>query len=334
MSRSPSGAHVWVHCPGQPELAEQLPKEPRDPRADEGVKAHAMASDVLLGDASLGNSEMAQHVGLYIDYVQSLEGELQVERWLDIPIGEGMRGCADAIVDGTHVVDFKYGEGPIEAVGNWQLLSYAWALPPQDEYQLTIVQPRAYHPEGPIRTWSVTRAELRRYVAQMMGASLGGDLRTGSHCRNCVVRPHCPALRGDVSAQIDHLAVAAELDHLPLDAAGRELARIVQAEKLLSSRRAALEATLEQALKGGQSVDGWTIKASRGSRVWTVTEEEILALGEAIGIDLATPREAVSVAQAEKRKLGKTLLDQFTTKIPGRAKLTQVSTGTEVFTSD
>jgi len=327
MSRSPSGAHVWVHCPGQPELAAQLPKEPRDPRADEGVLAHQIAAAVLRGEGGGGD----EYVALYVDYVRSLGGELQVEQRLQIPVGEGMVGVADAIVDGTHVIDFKYGEGPVEAKGNWQLLCYAWALPPAESYELTIVQPRAYHPEGPIRTWSVTRTELRRYVAQMMGASLGGDLRTGSHCRNCVVRPHCPALRGDVSAQIDHLAVAAELDSLPLDAAGRELARILQAEKLLGYRRAALEATLEQALRSGSAVDGWTMKGSRGSRKWTVTGEEIRALGEAIGIDLAI---AVSVAQAEQRKVPKQIVEQYSIKIPGRPKLTQVLTGTEAFSND
>ena len=332
MSRSPSGAHVWVHCPGQPELAAQLPKEPRDPRADEGVWAHQEAASALrCEEYESYTNEMADAVRLYVDYVRSLGGELQVEQRLQIPIGEGMVGVADAIVDGRHIIDFKYGEGPVEVDSNWQLLCYAWALPPQEDYKLTIVQPRAYHPEGPIRSRYVTRAELRRYVAQMMGASLGGDLRTGSHCRNCVVRPHCPALRGDVSAQVDHLAVAAELDSLPLDAAGRELARILQAEKLLGYRRAALEATLEQALRSGSAVDGWTMKGGRGSREWTVAEEEILALGEAIGIDLAT---AVSVAQAEKRKVPKQIVEQYSIKIPGRPKLTQVLTGTEAFSND
>ena len=61
-----------------------------------------------------------------------------------------------------YVTDLKYGYEIVEPFENWQALAYAAgvaALPGMvpDKVVITIVQPRAPHRRGPIRTWSCCR---------------------------------------------------------------------------------------------------------------------------------------------------------------------------------
>jgi hypothetical protein len=77
-------------------------------------------------------------------------------------------GTADAIIIGKNrlvVCDLISGKFPVEAKDNTQLMIYG--LGALSRYgnedttmELTIVQPRGFHPDGPVRTWDISAVDL------------------------------------------------------------------------------------------------------------------------------------------------------------------------------
>ena len=103
-----------------------------------------------------------------------------------------------------YIDDYKYGYGIVEPFENWQLINYAVgildALRVRDDrvtVRMTVAQPRAPHPQGPVRRWVINGADLRPYTNQLHAAAheaLGDDpaIRSGEHCQYCTGRPANP----------------------------------------------------------------------------------------------------------------------------------------------
>ena len=123
-------------------------------------------------------------------------------RWID---GE-LYGTLDADVHSPFrrltVIDFKYGKGVVEAQGNVQLGIYA--LDPinyymYDEVELAIVQPRAWHKEGPVRSYLTTPERLEKWAREVVAPAAketrkpNAPLFAGDHCKWCLGKPGCPA---------------------------------------------------------------------------------------------------------------------------------------------
>jgi hypothetical protein len=125
------------------------------------------------------DEEMVDGVRMYVEHVRSLIGPdtiLSVEERLDMThIDEQIFGTGDATVldlasRHLHVVDFKYGKGvAVDADSNPQLMLYAaGAARRHHNHQIAkltvhIVQPRAYHFKGPIRTFDLDLIELMEF---------------------------------------------------------------------------------------------------------------------------------------------------------------------------
>jgi hypothetical protein len=85
--------------------------------------------------------------------------------------GIAITGHPDATFIGKdgklYVDDLKYGWGIVEVFENWQLLAYAIGEVIRREQALDVVlrihQPRPHHEDGPLRTWSLSYAELLGY---------------------------------------------------------------------------------------------------------------------------------------------------------------------------
>jgi len=207
---SPSDSVRWLNCHGAIALCEQLAeeyevieKEPEEGVVDyalEGTVAHTVGEMILnnpelnpgfligeIIDGVLVTQEMINHVLVYTEYVKELvgyDGQLMVEVWIDLSnIEPGFGGTADAVIYRDrvlHIVDLKYGQGiVVEAFDNPQLQLYALGAlrlyPLAESVHVHIVQPRAQHSEGPIRSDKVNirwlRGDFKRSVIEAIRAA-------------------------------------------------------------------------------------------------------------------------------------------------------------------
>ena len=97
--------------------------------------------------------------------------------------------------DELHIIDYKAGMIPVEAVGNAQLLFYARSFahlaPLATEVHLHIVQPWADN----MTEWVVSLAELAQFTVDAVATDekiLAGDttLNPTDHCKFCPAFPH------------------------------------------------------------------------------------------------------------------------------------------------
>lgn len=295
---SASSAYRWMRCPGSVRLSEGLPAVQTD-YMREGTEAHAVAEAILRGHPYKSTPEMATHVRVFTDYVRELEELYQTPPMIETRVSLAplrppvdMFGTADVIFlcpTRLHVVDFKYGQGVVvEVDDNVQLLYYLLAAlvsTPRalrnglTSFVATIVQPRAEHRLGPIRTVEYTRTELDQFMRSVIEAAKAtmnpsAPLVPGDWCHFCPAAGHCPALE----QQSKHLAqseftlpavVPPSPELLPLARVAEILAVAPQIEKWLG----ALRQRVQQALEAGESVPGFKLVLKRGQREWNNVEE-------------------------------------------------------------
>jgi hypothetical protein len=145
-------------------------------------------------------------------------------------------GTCDAVVvapmNRIIIIDYKHGQGhPVEVAHNKQLLYYAlgahYALPEAERSEIAyvetvIVQPRAKHLDGPVRTHVYGIDELRQFESDLTSAvgrvrRGADDLAAGGHCKFCAAKPICPAIREELGrrAELEFSRVEVEPVSLP-----------------------------------------------------------------------------------------------------------------------
>ncbi len=286
-------------------------------------------------------AEMAEHVQTYLDYVRSLaststpgDARYFIEQTFDLSqFYQGLFGTADCVCFDIptltlHVVDLKYGQGvAVEAEGNPQLRYYALGalvrlkqmnLPPPhpERIRMTIVQPRAHHPAGPVRSQELLAMELLMWSQELVEAAMATErldapLVAGDHCRFCPAAPHCPKLLELAQEQ-------AQLAFKPVQVLQREdisgpvpvhdltheqLRRALLAAEVLEPWFKELHGYAQELLETGQPIAGWKLVAKRARRTWRGTPAETVAGLQLLGLpldELYEPRELKSPAQVEK----------------------------------
>ena len=339
---APSSAARWVECPGSVLLQEQFP-EPEDGEDDgaEGTAAHALAARILR-DGEV--AEAAADVMPYVRDVLSEMGHLYVEDPIKVPSVHATEcwGTPDAYrldyeMKVVYLWDLKFGYGHVEVLENWQLLTYASGiidrLGPDGvnwRFVLRIVQPRAYHRDGIVRTWVAYASEVRLATRRLRAAAeeaLGNNPSTnpGPHCKHCSARHVCKALQG---AALDVVDLADDASPLVLPPAGlaRELRALWRARIMLEARLIGLEAQAMAEIRKGVVVPGWTIDHPPGREEWVRPAAEVLALGELMGVKLAKPAELITPNQARAAGLDATVVTQYAARKTGTAKLIPITT--------
>jgi len=337
-----------MKCPGSVRLNEGLPRK-TSAYAAEGIAAHALAEHCLLHLSSatpaysayyLGKEfagqevtkDMCEAVQVYLTYLAKLTGasmrkpKIHVEvrvslENLDPP--EEMFGTCDAVyyeeISGTlYVVDYKHGAGvAVEIKDNPQLRYYALGAMLTLPYRvrsvtMVLVQPRAEHPDGPIRQEAISAFELLEWGATLIDAAhaalpspgASAPLNPGTWCRFCDAAPMCPALRETAKevAQTEFAGTPLPLvERLTLVQMSEVLAQADLIEGWFRSIRSHLTDTLES----GQEVPGWKLVPKRAVRRWA--DEAALtswASEKGISSQLTNAPELKSPAQLEK-SLGK-----------------------------
>lgn len=244
-----SSAERWMNCEGSVALIDMLGEdeysdEPEYRRA--GTEAHEVAAECLrtgadaweyVGSRETFDVEASAAVQVYLDIVRNLEpGAVLVEEHLSDPSHPMAFGTADHILfrcTECDVTDYKHGVGvAVDVEHNVQLMYYAYLVllrtPHVELFRLRIVQPRGFHRDGPVREWTISAADLRKWAEdelypKMDAALIGTELTPGTHCRFCPAKLRCGAL-GNLAKAAAEGAQAADNGKMADDTLFRELA--------------------------------------------------------------------------------------------------------------
>jgi hypothetical protein len=343
MNLTPSSAHRWMICTGYPFLlsANKIPYE-QCASASEGVIAHGILEQVINGiplaitadvDMVMGANLLKAALPINLQWI--VGGRIVAMHTSDISI----KGTVDIygyddVEDVVHIFDYKYGHTTVEVFENWQLIVYAIGVKKNlikvnagTLFSLTIVQPRAWHEDGVIRNWTITMAELEAYEERVYSAAntaVNPGSRTcvtGRVCKYCPVAHCCEALRHDALYAADN--AYAQYEELPNDAIGIELDILRDAAAIIENRLTGLEQDITYRLKKGDQIAGYTLAPGRGTIKWNVPDDEVLALGEIMGVPvsivkLVTPTQAISAG------LDSGLINMYTVKISGALGLSKI----------
>ena len=330
-------------CPGSVKLIDTLPPEDRDTTsvyAMEGTAAHELAAKYLrVGQDAVGSefvpsngvpvtAEMAEAVQVYLDHVRGIalagttpeDSRFAVEvrfslKRLNPPVP--MFGTADCVwydsaAKTLYVFDYKHGQGVVvEAENNPQLAYYALGAALEfdvkpDRIVATIVQPRAHHELGPIRTWSLGWDDLVQFKEDLMAAAHATQdgtptLEAGDHCRFCPAKAICPAQQETALAVVQEAFGPEPQVPAVTGLTDDEILYALDRASLVEDWFKELRFYVQRRLEGGEAVPGWGLKPKRATRRWADEEEaEAWLRAQGVLVRDILPRKLVSPAQAEK----------------------------------
>ena len=356
----PSSLARIVQCPASVVMEAAYPETgERDQQALDGEASHWAASEMLQGRLTSVGDRAPNGVVLDVEMVQG--ADLMYDDVVQTMAPFGMRpedGASEVTLDirkihpacfGTPdyrawvpravggnlrliVWDYKFGHRVVEAFENWQGVAYVCGALEQatahDRYvdvEFRVVQPRAPHPKGPVRSWSFTGSDLRPYVERASAAAaeaLGPApaARVGPECRDCRARHACPTLQAAALSACDVAGQASPFDMPPV-AMGLELRTLRRAAELLAARISGLEEQALAVARRGVPVPGWRVATGRGRTVWTVPDAEVIEMGRLLGVDVAKPPEALTPLQSRDAGLPSALVDGISTTRSGAAVL-------------
>jgi hypothetical protein len=327
-----SSAGRWQPCPGSIKLSELYPVLPDDDSNEEeraeGIAAHWAGEELLRGELiAVGQiakngvpltDEMIEGAELYAEVVGDEIGHIE-QRLIATRIHPENICIPDHFVYNPverviRVHEYKFGHGFVEVFENWQLIDNVAAIMDSlninghdDQHidvEMTVVQPRSYHRDGPVRTWRVRASELRGYHNKLRASAeatmhLDAPVTVGNQCKNCPARHVCPALQRAALSAIDESERSTPLELTP-EALGLELRMVQRAQKMLSARSSGLEAAVLATFRKGVIVPGYRAEQGKGRKAWTKPASDVISMAKMLGVDVAKPPEAMTPAQAIK----------------------------------
>jgi len=347
MRLRPSAAGVWVKCPGSVQFQKEYPDTRDNQAAQDGSLSHDIAAKIILSSARgdmnaplVETTEIYEAAEIYAHNVATVMAATsnlspQVEKSIKLDIvHDGQTGTPDCYLDNgetLYIWDYKFGRRPVEVYENWQLINYAIGLINSDtrEVVFRIVQPRASHRDGIIREWKTTPAALQAYFKKLMlaaSAATGTDplCVTGRHCRYCKALHACNAATNSAYNAIDYIdnIVPHELNN---DEIGIELSILEDAERAINFRKKAIETQVEHLLKSGKAVPGYLLKDTIGSLKWNADTQQVMALGDMMGVNLRKPRDVITATQAIKAGIDKEMIAAYAFRPNNGLKLTKIN---------
>ena len=317
-----SGAHRWMRCPGSVALAKRFRFERRDSKESaEGTAAHEALATVLrnpemepweLAGMTFGeftvDDDMLDAVKTGVDVCRSLitpAVQVLLETNISHRAIEGFRGTVDfgTVTDSLlNVVDYKHGAGVVvECERNPQMMYYAYGIllkhPSVKHVTLRIVQPRAYHDDGPVRRWKTTAKEIHTWAETELIPAMERTRRevsfdAGPHCRFCPAKLVCPMLRSLFEA-----ACTTDARDIPqMDSATLgECYRLTAPVRMICK---AIDDEVTHRLHQGETVPGTKLVKRRADRTWKDGAFDFFLTK--IGSDACEPVKLKSPAQMEK----------------------------------
>jgi len=357
---SPSSLHRIRICPASLVMQEAFPHLPweDDESSAEGTCAHWVLAQALTSVVQLADmegeldpagtpvtDEMLDGVELAVDAVDELlakhgatRADLVVEQPVAITrIHASCWGTPDIRFwsprTGTLVViDFKFGFRYVEEFENDQLVAYTvgemdtqGVIDTMTPCSNVIIQPRAYG-KSPVREWNFMGSDVRAFVNIMTSAVEAAlmpnpvAVATPDGCRNCRARNGCPTNQIAGQIAMSYSSHPQPLD-LPPVALSTELRFAEHQLGLLQSRVTGLEAQAKYLIEQGQRLPHHVLKAGSGRTVWLMPDDQVVAMGPALGLNLAKKAKPITVKQAIEAGLNTALLPALSTTRPGAMKL-------------
>jgi len=191
------------------------------------------------------------------------------------------------------ILDYMRGQGyAVKAVGNPQLRYYGLGsliaiektvgTGRLDTIELTIVQPRAVHGDGIIRSEHLSYRDLANFADDILDAAHRtldpkAQPKTGSHCRWCRAQAICPAQKSlaAATAQMDFSEETAppDVETLTMD----QLIGIYDKATIIKAWLKAVEDKLFGELNAGRPVAGYKLVEKRAMRKWVENETLVRA---------------------------------------------------------
>ena len=219
-SLSPSSAERWFKCPGSIRLNRGR-RSVSGAAADLGTLAHEYAANILseeCGIDDIPDEDMRRAVSRYIGFINDLEDgypedpNYLIEEQVDLQhLGGDCWGTLDYaswnIGQDLYVVDYKNGVVPVEVKDNKQLLTYATGICEKVGYDfryiyIVIVQPRAAHINGEIRSCRYPPESIKRFRDKGLIPAIKrvkakhATLAAGTWCQYCPAIGNCPEIVG------------------------------------------------------------------------------------------------------------------------------------------
>lgn len=354
---APSSAARRVQCSASTRAEAAYPQAEDSPEAAAGTAAHWGLAEMLEGrlvdvgqvapNGMFLTEEMIEAIDLVHDDVTAelapygmRPSQGMVEQRVAITrIHAESWGTPDYAIwpSPTHllVYDFKFGHRVVEVFENWQLIEYVTGLLDErgivDDQFVTvtvkIAQPRAFHRNGPIRSWTFRASDIRAHinlatVAAREALGPNAQARVGPECRDCRARHACETLQRAAMTACD-MAGAPQPFDLPPAALALEYRTLRRYAALLDARITGLEEQAFSHIKAGKSLPGLRVEHGAGREQWTVSDKVVIQIGRAIGVNVANPAKAMTPRQAVKAGLPDAVLAGIVTTPRGAAKLVE-----------
>ena len=233
--------------------------------------------------------------------------------------------------DWLELIDYKDGMGVVSAEGNLQLEQYAYGvlarlrLPVNGQYsfstvRMTIIQPKlALRGMPAITSHDVSVRDLLDNMGTIIAQAAATDkpdapLVPGeSQCKFCRAKGSCSALASNVMKEVgimfqpvvtetlDVAQQSADKDPSTMDDA--QIRQIMEAAPLMRQLLEGVEAEALRRLQAGQSIPGLKLVNGRGSRAWSLPEDQMAEKLVKMGIPKTAIYETKLVTPAKAEKL-------------------------------
>lgn len=349
----PSGAHIWGPggCAFYPTMNASQPQEESE-AAREGTAAHHLLALRLEGkpwavgdvtpNGEIVNQEMVDCTDEAVRFIEGIRGRLQELGWTETSVsipaihpqcwGTPDWFLVDEIGYNVYIVDYKHGHRFVSPWESYQLVPYALGaltkvgatLGPDWSFHLTIIQPRSYHADGIVKTWTARGDRIMKMAEALRQAALAATgpnpaMSTGDHCNDCDGRWQCPAFLQVAGAALDTSMVSLPVALTP-EAIGTMRTMVATALKRLEGMATGLDAQVERMARDGKTVPGWELGTTNSRTVWKVGLDEVYALGDMLGVELRKPA-ALTPKQAIDAGLDGSVISAYSETPPGKIKV-------------
>lgn len=337
---APSASDRWMSCPGSVELTKDAPPDPTNEAAERGTAAHELLNVSLssgrppikfkgktFNKTFVADNAMCNAVEYATDYVRSRKPvKVWTEQELDIP-ATGEQGHVDIalIYDNVlEVIDYKNGAWVVEAKDNPQIRLYVLGvlfaltltelgrgyLKKIKRIRVTIIQPNAYHVDGPVRSHLYRTADLEVFdqeVRQIVRSVEAGTakLSAGPQCKYCPARARCKTLAEYATdqAKLDFKSVleGKAAPKNPGLMTNANLGTLFTSLPILEAWIEAVKERVKQLIaKDPECVPGVKLVAGRSQRYWEDAGKAYEAFRK-LGFrpDAIAPRKMIGIGDAE-----------------------------------
>ena len=293
---SASSSKRWMTCPASIRMSKGFPNI-TNRAAELGTAAHELGEFCLRFGCNtydcidmtfnkhVVDAAMCDAVQLYVGHIRAICVQHGVNPMLEkrvtmTSVGNDVFGTSDCIIIiGTLmiVIDYKNGFGVVEVHDNSQACFYAVAT--LDELQLwdvitkittTIIQPRADHIDGAIRSCDYNRNDMIMWqqkfkVAVDLGRRIDTVTVAGEHCHYCPTRATC-------RARMERTIALAGLDKPLYELTADELVVLYREIGAITTHLKAVGERVTELARGGKKVEGYKLVHGIARASWPDVE--------------------------------------------------------------